>query len=180
MLSEWVKYGKEIIRIMKALILAENDFEDLELFYPYHRLREEGIEVLVASSQSELRGKRGYTLKPDIKYEDVREEEFDILVIPGGKSPERVRLQKRAVEITRHFFERNKPVAIICHAVQVLISAGVVKGRKIACWYGVKDDLIAAGGEFVDGVAVDGNLVSARHPGDLAEWMKKFIALIGK
>ena len=163
---------------MKALILAENDFEDLELFYPYHRLKEEGIEVLVASSQKELKGKRGYLLKADVHYDDIKPEEFDILVIPGGKSPERVRLQKKAVEIVKHFFEKNKPVAIICHGVQVLISAGAVKGRKIACWYGVKDDLIAAGGEFVDGVAVDGNLVSARHPGDLAEWMKKFIELL--
>jgi len=165
---------------MKALILAENDFEDLELFYPYHRLREEGIEVLIASSQEKLRGKRGYEVKADLKYEEVREEEFDILVIPGGKSPERVRLQPRAVEITRHFFQENKPVAIICHGVQVLISAGVVKGRRIACWYGVKDDLVAAGGEFVDGVTVDGNLVSARHPGDLAEWMKTFIRILKK
>ncbi len=163
---------------MKALILAENDFEDLELFYPYHRLREEGIDILVASSQKELRGKRGYPLKTDLQYDEVDPEEFQILVIPGGKSPERVRLQPRAVEIVKHFFEKNKPVAIICHGVQVLISAGVVKNRKIACWYGVKDDLIAAGGEFVDGVAVDGNLVSARHPGDLAEWMKKFIELL--
>ncbi len=163
---------------MKALILAENDFEDLELFYPYYRLKEEGIEVKVASSQESLKGKRGYLLTPDVKYEDVAPEEFDILVIPGGKSPERVRLNEKAVEITKHFFEKNKPVAIICHGVQVLISAGVVKGRKIACWYGVKDDLIAAGGEFVDGVAVDGNLVSARHPGDLAEWMKKFLELV--
>ncbi len=163
---------------MKALILAENDFEDLELFYPYHRLKEEGIEVRVASSQKELRGKHGYPLKVDMHYEDVNSQEFDILIIPGGKSPERVRLQDRAVEITRHFFAESKPVAIICHGVQVLISAGVVKGRRIACWYGVKDDLIAAGGEFVDGVSVDENLVSARHPGDLAEWMKRFISLL--
>ncbi len=163
---------------MKAIILAENDFEDLELFYPYHRLREEGIEVLIASSQKELRGKRGYTITPDMRYEDVNPEDFDILVIPGGKSPERVRLNQDALRIVKHFFEKEKPVAIICHGVQVLISARVVKGRKIACWYGVKDDLIAAGGEFVDGVAVDGNLVSARHPGDLAEWMKKFMELL--
>ncbi len=163
---------------MKGLILAENDFEDLELFYPYHRLREEGVEMLVASSQKELKGKRGYSLKADIDYDEVNPDDFDILVIPGGKSPERVRLQKKAVDIVKHFFNENKPVAIICHGVQVLISAGVVKGKKIACWYGVKDDLIVAGGEFVDGVSVDGNIVSARHPGDLAEWMKKFIELL--
>jgi len=163
---------------MKALILAENDFEDLELFYPYHRLKEEGFEVYIASSQKELRGKRGYTINADLSYTDVRAEEFHALVIPGGKSPERVRLNEDALKIVKHFFDKNKPVAIICHGVQVLISAGVVKGRKIACWYGVKDDLIAAGGEFVDGVAVDGKLVSARHPGDLAEWMKNFLSIL--
>ncbi len=160
---------------MKGIILAEDGFEDLELFYPYHRLKEEGIEMFIVSSQSEITGKRGYKIKANLRYENVNPNEFDILVIPGGKSPERVRLNSDALDIVRHYFSENKPVAIICHGVQVLISAGVVKGRKIACWYGVKDDLIAAGGEFVDGVAVDGNIVSARHPGDLAEWMKKFI-----
>ncbi len=157
---------------MKALILAENDFEDLELFYPYYRLKEAGYTVHVASSAEELRGKRGYSVRADLKYEDANPEEYDLLVIPGGKSPERVRLQKKAVDITRYFLEKRKRIAIICHGVQVLISAGGVKGRKIACWYGVKDDLIAAGGEFVDGVAEDGNIISARHPGDLAEWMR--------
>ena len=165
---------------MKALILAENDFEDMELFYPYHRLKEEGVEVFVASSQNELHGKRGYLLKPDMRYGAVHPDDFDMLLIPGGKSPERVRLKKKAVEITRHFFKKNKPVAVICHGVQVLISAGVVKGRKIACWYGVKDDLIAAGGEFVDGVVKDGNIVSARYPDDLSEWMQKYIELINQ
>ncbi len=163
---------------MQGIILAEDGFEDLELFYPYHRLREEGIEMKIASSQSEITGKRGYQIRTDLRYEDVNPEDFDILVIPGGKSPERVRLNSHALKIVKHFFANNKPVAIICHGVQVLISAGVVKGRKIACWYGVKDDLIAAGGEFVDGVAVDGKLVSARHPGDLADWMKEFVRIL--
>ncbi|RLF40917.1 MAG: peptidase [Thermoplasmata archaeon] len=165
---------------MKAIILAENDFEDLELFYPYYRLMEEGIKVEVASTQREITGKRGYTLKPDMNYKDVNPRDYDILVIPGGKSPERVRLNKDALAIVKHFFEEDKPVAIICHGVQVLISAGVVKGKKITCWYGVKDDLIAAGGEFIDAVTVDGNIVSARNPGDLAEWMRKLLSILQK
>ncbi len=165
---------------MKGLILAEDGFEDLELFYPYYRLKEEGVEMFIASSKDELTGKRGYTIKIDLKYGEVEPSEYNLLVIPGGKSPERVRLNENALKIVKYFFSENKPVAIICHGVQVLISAGVVKGRKIACWYGVKDDLIAAGGEFVDGVAVDGNLVSARHPGDLWLWMKEFVKIIKK
>ncbi len=158
---------------MKALILAENDFEDLELFYPYYRLKEEGMEVKIASSQERIRGKRGYEIKTDMRYEEVEPSDYSILVIPGGKSPEKVRLKERAVEITKHFLKEGKPIAIICHGAQVLISANGVKGRKIACWYGIKDDVIAAGGEFIDGVAVDGNIISARFPDDLPQWMGK-------
>lgn len=165
---------------MKALILAEDGFEDLELFYPYYRLKEEGIDVTIASSKEKLVGKYGYTIETNAKYEEIDASSYDCLVIPGGKSPERVRLNKNAIEITRYFFEKNKPVAIICHGAQVLISAGVVKGRNIACWYGIKDDVIAAGGNFIDGVAVDGNLVSARFPKDLPEWMREFIKLLRK
>jgi len=165
---------------MKALILAEDGFEDLELFYPYYRLKEEGMEVVIASSKDKIVGKRGYEVKPDVKYGDVNAAKFDALVIPGGKSPERVRLNKIAIEITKHFINENKPIATICHGAQVLISAGAVKGRRIACWYGIKDDVIAAGGIFIDGVAVDGNIVSARYPDDLPTWMKEFIRLMKK
>ncbi len=165
---------------MKALILAEDGFEDLELFYPYYRLKEEGIDVTTASSKEKIVGKYGYAIEKDAKYDAIDPSSYDCLVIPGGKSPERVRLNKNAIEITRYFFEKNKPVAIICHGAQVLISAGVVKGRNIACWYGIKDDVIAAGGNFIDGVAVDGNLVSARFPKDLPEWMREFIKLLRK
>ena len=165
---------------MKALILAEDGFEDLELFYPYYRLKEEGIDVTIASSKEKIVGKYGYAIETDAKYDAIDPSSYDCLVIPGGKSPERVRLNKNAIEITRYFFEKNKPVAIICHGAQVLISAGVVKGRNIACWYGIKDDVIAAGSNFIDGVAVDGNLVSARFPQDLPEWMREFIKLLRK
>jgi len=162
---------------MKALIIAENDFEDIELLYPYYRLKENGYHVVIASSQKIIRGKKGYEIKPDAEYGEIDASDFDCLIIPGGKSPERVRLNDEALKIVRQFFDENKPVAVICHGAQVLISAGVVKGRKIACWYGIKDDVIAAGGEFVDGVSVDGNLVSARFPDDLPEWMRKFLSL---
>jgi len=163
---------------MKALILAEDGFEDLELFYPYYRLKEESMEVIVASSHDELTGKRGYTLHVDAHYDDINPEEFQLLIIPGGKSPERVRLNNTAISITKHFLKSKKTIAVICHGVQVLISARGVRGRKIACWYGVKDDLLAAGGIFVDGVMRDENIVSARHPGDLADWLKTLLNTI--
>jgi len=163
---------------MKALILAEDGFEDLELFYPYYRLKEEGFDVTIASSKKKISGKHGYEIETDADYDTIDASRYDCLIIPGGKSPERVRLNENAIEITRHFFEKNKPIAVICHGAQVLISAGVIRHRNIACWYGIKDDVIAAGGNFIDGVAVDGNLVSARYPPDLPEWMKEFIKLL--
>lgn len=104
---------------------------------------------------------------------------FDILVIPGGRAPERVRLEHEALEIVRSFFKEDKPVAVICHGLQVLISAGVVRGRRLTSWWGIKDDVIAAGGIWVDAPAVvDGNMVSARYPPDEPEWMRTFIALL--
>ncbi len=163
---------------MKALILAEDGFEDLELFYPYYRMKEEGYEVVIASSKEKIVGKHGYEIEANAGYEAIDANQFDCLIIPGGKSPERVRLNENAIKITKHFFEKNKPVATICHGAQVLISAGIVRNRNIACWYGIKDDVIAAGGNFIDGVAVDGNIVSARFPQDLPEWMKEFIKLL--
>lgn len=165
----------------RILIISADGFEDLELFYPYYRLKEEGYEVIVASNAEKITGKHGYSIKVDIKFEDVKPEEYDGLVIPGGKGPERVRLNENALKIVKHFFEKNKPVASICHGVQVLISAHVIKGRKATCWYGVKDDLIVAGGEFLDQeVVVDGNLVSSRYPNDLPAFMREFIKLLKK
>jgi len=155
---------------MKVLMLVEDDFEDLELFYPFYRLKEEGWEVKVASSSTETKsGKRGYTITPDMTYEDVRVEDFSALVIPGGKSPERVRIDSKAVEVVRGFIKAEKPIAAICHGPQLLISAGAVKGRKMSSWIGIRDDLIAAGAEYVDAeVVVDGNFITSRMPDEPA------------
>lgn len=165
---------------MKVLILAENDFEDLELFYPLYRLREEGYGGDVASSSLDVRiGKKGYQIKPDLKYEDVRAEEYAALVIPGGKSPERVRINENAVEIVRRFLELEKPVAAICHGPQLLISAGAVKGRRMTSWIGIRDDLIAAGAEYVDAeVVVDGNIITSRMPDDLPAFCRELIKML--
>ena len=163
----------------KVLIVSAEGFEDLELFYPYHRLKEEGFSVIVASNKEKITGKHKYSIRVDKLFEEVNPDEFDALVIPGGKGPEQVRLDKNALKITKHFLENNKPIAFICHGVQVLISLDALKGRKATCWYGVKDDLIIAGGTFLDqNVVVDGNFVSARHPGDLAPWMHEFVKLL--
>ncbi|WP_461867137.1 deglycase PfpI [Thermococcus sp.] len=165
---------------MKILFLSADDFEDLELIYPLHRLKEEGHEVYIASfKRGEIRGKHGYSVKVDLAFSDVNPDEFDALVLPGGKAPERVRINENAVEIARKMFLDGKPVASICHGPQVLISAGVLKGRKGTSVITIKDDLINAGAEYVDAeVVVDGNWVSSRHPDDLYAWMREFVKLL--
>ncbi|NJE76323.1 deglycase PfpI [Thermococcus sp. ES12] len=165
---------------MKVLFLSADEFEDLELIYPLHRLMEEGHEVYVASfKRGTITGKHGYLVEAKLAFDEVDPDEFDALVLPGGKAPERVRLNEKAVEITRKMFEAGKPVASICHGPQILISAGVLKGRKGTSTVTIRDDVRNAGAEWVDEpVVVDGNWVSSRHPGDLYAWMREFVKLL--
>ncbi|AKB12350.1 MAG: type 1 glutamine amidotransferase domain-containing protein [Methanosarcina thermophila] len=167
---------------MKALIFGADGFEDLELFYPYHRLKEEGITTHIASmKKGPIKGKQGYEINADVAFKDVNPADYDILVISGGKGPEKMRLDESALEIVRHFFKENKPVAAICHGPQVLISAGVIKGRKATCWIGIRDDIIAAGALYEDKeVVIDGNLVSSRSPADLHAFGREMIKLLSK
>ncbi|NJE54625.1 deglycase PfpI [Thermococcus sp. 21S9] len=165
---------------MKVLFLSANDFEDVELIYPLHRLKEEGHEVYIASfERGKITGKHGYTVEVQLAFDEVDPDEFDALVLPGGKAPERVRLNEKAVAITKKMFEDGKPVASICHGPQILISAKVLKGRKGTSTITIRDDVINAGAEWVnEPVVVDGNWVSSRHPGDLYAWMREFVKLL--
>ncbi|MBO8183403.1 MAG: type 1 glutamine amidotransferase [Archaeoglobus sp.] len=167
------------MKFLKALFLLENDFEDLEFFYPYYRLKEEGIEVVVASSDRETKiGKHGYTITPDLIYSEVIPEEYAALVIPGGKSPERVRVNEEAVEIVRKF--ADKVIAAICHGPQLLISAGLVEGRKLTSWIGIRDDVKAAGGIYEDReVVIDGKIITSRMPDDLPAFCREILKKLG-
>ncbi len=165
---------------MKALIISADDFEDSELLYPYYRLKEEGVEVKLASfGEGRIRGKHGYSRKVDFFLGDVDPDEYDILILPGGKAPERLRLHKHALRIAKHFFEKDKPVAAICHGQQILISAGLIKGKRATSWGGIRDDLIAAGAQFEnEEVVVDGNLITSRQPKDLPAFMREIVRKI--
>ncbi len=158
----------------RALIIAADRFEDLELIYPFYRLEEAGWKVDIAShSKKTITGQRGYECKAGHAFKDVAADQYALLVIPGGKAPESVRLDKDAIKITQYFFKKNLPVAAICHGAQVLISAGVVKGRKLTCWKGIRDDVTAAGGDYRDcRVAEDQNLITSRFPDDLPYFMR--------
>ncbi len=166
---------------MKALIISADNFEDMELFYPLHRLKEEGVAVKVASmKEGAIKGKHGYSIHVDLTLAEVKPEEFDMLVLPGGRAPERVRLEEKALEVARYFFNENRPVAVICHGVQILISAGVIRGRRATCFIGIRDDLKSAGALYEDKeVVVDGNLVTSRNPDDLYAFGRELIRKLG-
>ena len=124
-------------------------------------------------------GKHGYEINADIAFKDVNPADYNILVISGGKGPEKMRLDEDALAITRYFFKENKPVAAICHGPQVLVSAGVIKGRKVTCWLGIRDDIVAAGALYEDcEVVIDRNLVSSRSPDDLYAFGREMIKLL--
>jgi protease I len=154
---------------MKALILTADGFEDMELYYPLYRLQEEGIGVDVASSiKGGIFGKHGYRVEANLSFSEVDPDQYGLLILPGGKGPEKVRLDSDAIDITTTMVVSGKIVAAICHGTQVLISAGLVAGKNMTCWQGVRDDLKAAGAIYHDQeVVIDGNLITSRMPDDL-------------
>jgi protease I len=165
---------------MKALMISADNFEDTELLVPYYRLQEEGIEVDVASMQKgKIKGKHGYEAAVTKTLAEVNPEEYGILVLPGGKAPEVVRKQPKAVEIARYFFQKNKPVSAICHGPQILITAGLLKGRRATCYRTVAEEMKGAGAFYEDTeVVVDGNLVTSRQPSDLPAFMRETMKMI--
>ncbi|MFN3396387.1 MAG: type 1 glutamine amidotransferase domain-containing protein [Thermodesulfovibrionales bacterium] len=165
---------------MKALIISADNFEDSELLVPYYRLKEEGIDVDIASvGKGKIKGKHGYEVEANMSLKEVKPEDYDILILPGGKAPEAIRKEKKALDIARHFFERNKLVAAICHGPQTLISAGLVKGRHATCYRTVAEELKASGAIYEDKeVVVDGNLITSRQPSDLPAFLREVIKKI--
>jgi protease I len=165
---------------MKALVISADNFEDTELLVPYYRLQEEGIDVDVASiRKGTIKGKHGYEVAVTKTLSEVNPDEYDILVLPGGKAPEAVRKQQKAVEIVQHFFQKNKPVSAICHGPQTLITAGLLKGRRATCYRTVAEEMKAAGAFYEDReVVVDGNLVTSRQPSDIPAFMRETLTMI--
>jgi protease I len=167
-----------VLEQRKVLLLAADDFEDMELLYPLYRLAEEGVEVTVAGLDEEsVRGKKGYgPLEVDVAVGQVTEAQFDALVIPGGYAPDKLRRSGTVLELVRDFDAEQKPIAFICHAGWVPISAKIIKGRRATSVGAIRDDMINAGADWVDeAVVVDGNLISARTPADLGPWMKALL-----
>ena len=165
---------------MKALILAADGFEDLTLFVPLYRLREEEVEVVVAAPfLHAVTGLHGYAVEPDTAIHEVNPAEYDLLVIPGGPAAERLRQREEAVDVTRTFIDSGMKVAAIGHGAQLLISAGVLDGRRVTCSPGIRDDVRAAGAVYCDAATVtDGTLLTGRDPDDLPAFAAAMMALL--
>src|ERR1700691_2827540 len=178
----------------KILILTGDAAESLEVMYPYQRLLEEGYDVKIAApSKKKLRfvvhdfepgfdtytEKPGYSWDADLSFAEVNPSDYVALVIPGGRAPEYIRNDADCLRIIQSFFQRQMPVAQICHAPLALLAAGVLKGRKTAAYPALQPDVQAGGAEFVNSDAVvDGNMVSARAWPDHPAWMREFVAIL--
>ena len=161
--------------VKRIAILAEDDYEDLELWYPYYRLIEAGHEVkVVGSGRSPVfKSKHGYEVRADLSAQEADVNDFDAVVIPGGFAPDRMRRVAAVNEFVRQMFKQGRLVAAICHAPSVLVSANVLKGRKVTCFMSIRDDVMNAGARYKDDeVVVDGNLITSRYPADLPAFMR--------
>lgn len=153
----------------RVLIMTADDTQDLEFFYPYYRLHEEGYDVDVATPEGgSFKGKMGMGLQETKAIKEVRPADYAMLYIPGGKAPATLRKDEAVLQFVKQFAQSGKPIAAICHGPQVLISAGVVSGKKIAAYQEVAKELEEAGARFSDeALAIDGQFITARIPGDL-------------
>ena len=162
---------------MKALIISGDMFEDTELLVPWYRLLEENIDVDIASIKAgAITGKHGYKVTVKFSLDEIDPSSYDLLILPGGKAPAKLRESEALLSLVRHFFSRDKPVAAICHGPQILVSAGVLTGRKATCYKSVAEELKSAGADYRDAeVVVDGNLVTSRIPADLPAFSREIM-----
>jgi protease I len=170
-----------LLKEKKVIILVEEMFNVFEFWYPYYRLKEEGVEVTVVGSGSAevYTGKPCTQAKVDTSAGNVYAENFDGIIIPGGYAPDMMRRYPAMVKLVQDFFNANKLVAAICHAGWMLASAGILSGRKVTSFFAIRDDLINAGAKWVDQeVVVDGKLVTSRVPDDLPAFMKAVIDIL--
>jgi deglycase len=156
-------------------ILVEDLYQELEVWYPAYRLREEGIKtVFVGTGKPEYKSKLGYPVVAEANAKDVSASQFDAIVIPGGYAPDILRRHEAVNRLVADVFKSGKVVSSICHGLWVCVSAGILKGRTVTCFFAVKDDVINAGAKYVDlEVVVDGNLITSRKPDDLPAFMRE-------
>lgn len=167
----------------RVAILAENLYQEMELWVPYYRLKEEGADVRVvgAGGAKSYTSKHGYPVNVDIQAEAANALEFDAVVIPGGYAPDLMRRSPAMVALVREAFQQGKVVAAICHAGWVLCSADILRGKRATSFFSIKDDMSNAGAKWVDQeVVVDGNLITSRKPDDLPAFCREIVSALSK
>ena len=167
----------------KALIIAGRFIQDHEYVYPYYRVQEDGYEIDVAvRGKEQVLGAIGVKIVPTKDIPELKVADYDMLILPGGaKAMEYMRQDQDILKFIADFQASGKVIACICHAAQLLISARVVKGKKISGYYSIKDDINNAGATYVDAPAVvDGNIVTSPHYKHLGPWMKTALELVVK
>ena len=159
-------------------ILVEDLYQDLEVWYPYYRLKEEGANVITVGTgtKTTYTGKYGYPVKADTEAGKVNVDDLDGVIIPGGFAPDMMRRHSGPIKLVADAGKKGKVIGSICHGAWVLCSTDLLKGKKATCFYAVKDDVINAGGTYVDQeVCVDGNLITSRQPDDLPAFVREII-----
>lgn len=154
----------------KVAVLVADQYQELEVWYPLLRFREDGAETVAVGAEAgkTYTSKKGYPVVADLSISQARAADFDALIVPGGWAPDTLRQDERVLRLVREVNAAGKIVAAICHAGWVLCSADIVRGRRATCFKGIKDDLIHAGAKYADEeVVVDANLITSRVPLDL-------------
>ena len=172
----------KIFQGKKIALLAENFYEDLELWYPLLFFRWMGAEAVVVGTGSSdtYTSKHGYPVKVDKTAAQVKAVDFDAVIIPGGYAPDHMRRYPEMVALVREAFDQGKVVAAICHGPWMLASADILKGKTVTSFFAIKDDLVHAGATHVDQeVAVDGNIITSRKPGDLPAFCHAIAVALG-
>ncbi len=162
----------------KVAVLVEDHYQVLEVWYPYLRLKEAGIDAVLVGTgaKKEYKSKEGYPAPEELSINDVKVSDFDGVVIPGGYAPDILRRYDRINKFVKEMSEKGKVVASICHGGWVLSSADVLKGKKATSFSAIKDDIINAGATFLDKeVVVDANLITSRNPYDLPAFCREIL-----
>ncbi len=165
------------------MIFIENLYQELELWYPLLRLKEEGVETkLVGTGSSDLySGRNGFPAKPEVTASSITSRDFDGIIIPGGFAPDYLRRYPAIINLVKETFQQGKLIGALCHGPSVLISADIIRGKRITGNRAIRDDIVNAGGEYVDFHAVvDGNILTAQGPNDLPVFMKEVIGFFSQ
>lgn len=165
----------------RIAILVDNLYQEMEVWYPLYRFKEAGAEVVTvgATAGHTYTSKLGYPCKADQSYDEVKAEDFDGVVIPGGYAPDHIRRHPKAIQFVKDFDAQGKLIASICHGPWVLCSTPVLKGRRVTCFFAIKDDVVNAGGLYQDAeVVVDRGLVTSRKPEDLPAFCRASIEVL--